>query len=117
MQTTTTTATNRNLTIDNPRCRSRSCIAFSLSNPAAHAFELEAPNVVPVEPDEERASTQVIVRHKSPISAVVAAVAIIAHHEIPAGRDFARELAPVGIVVAVFARGERAHLPPAHRGH
>src|SRR5258705_14026037 len=113
MQTTTTTATNRNPIIDNPCCRSRSRIAFSLSNPAADAFELEPRNVVPVEPDEERASTQVIVRHESPIPAVVAAVAIIAHHEITAGRDLAGEFATVEIVVAVLASGERAHLPRA----
>src|SRR6476661_1874282 len=116
-QITTTVATNRNPIIDNPRCRTRSRIASSLSNPAADALEHEARNVVPVEPDEERAPAKVVVRHEAPVPAVVAAIAIIAHHEIVSGRHLAREFAAVGIVFAVLTGGKRAHLAGAYRRH
>src|SRR6185436_4099048 len=116
-QTTTTVATNRNPIIDNPSCRTRSRMVPSLSNPAADALEREARNVVPVEPDEERAPAQVIVRHEAPVPAVVAAIAIIAHHEVISRRHLAGEFAAVGIVFAVFAPGKRAHLAGTYRRH
>src|SRR5512141_468005 len=69
--------------------------------------------VVPVPPDEERLATDVIVGHESPISAVLAVVAIVAHHEVTALRDLARESRL--IVYAVLATGKRPDATDPHR--
>src|SRR6185295_3723520 len=113
-QTTTTTATNRKPIIDNPRCRVRICIAASLSNPVADPLERERRDVVPVEPDEERPPAEMVVRHESPVAAVVAAVTVVSHHEVVPCRNLARKAAAVGIVVAVVPAREWAHLAGAH---
>src|SRR5688500_8326123 len=42
--------------------------------------------VVPVHPDHERPADQVLLRHEAPETAVRAAVAIVSHREIMAGR-------------------------------
>src|SRR5512137_2638126 len=116
-QATTMAETKRNPIIDRPPCRLRCSMVASLSNSTADALEREAGDVVPVEPDEERPPAQVIVRHEAPVPAVVAAVAIVAHDEVAAGRNLAGKAAAIGIVVAVVAPGERAHLPGDDRRH
>src|SRR5437870_464635 len=81
---------------------------FPLMNAAADSFEAQAADVVPVEPDEERPASDMIIRHKTPVSAVVAIVAIVAYHEIVARRYLACEAAL--IVDAVFVPWERTHV-------
>src|SRR5512132_3064045 len=110
-----TTVVNRNPVIDNP-C----CFPAMLPLPvtpsayaAPHALECKRRDVVPVEPDEKRAAADVIVRHEAPIAAVVAIVAVVAHHEVVTRRHPALEAAL--IVVAIFAPGKRPHVRRIHR--
>src|SRR4051812_10583035 len=119
--------TNRNQMIDKPDClrvpriTAPQCLqhrpgttpcAFGrwplLANAAADALEGEGADVVPIEPDEERLSAKVVIGYEAPVTAVVAVVAIVAHHEVMAGRDAADE--SVLIVIAVAALGERPHV-------
>src|SRR5512133_3735661 len=110
---TTTAATNRNPPNVMPRCprvgaayeraahwggctRSSAgciegpprCAPFTVPAPLAYAgadaLEREAADVVPVEPDEERPTANMIIRHEAPVAAVVAVVAVVAHHEVVA---------------------------------
>src|SRR5690606_35373095 len=37
---------------------------------------------IPVQPDEERLAHQVLLRYRTPVAAVVAVVAVVAHHEV-----------------------------------
>src|SRR5688572_668165 len=105
----TTAATRMNPRIVSPcwRAGNASRISLPLANPAADALEREAGDVVPVEPDEERAAADVIVGDESPVTTVVARVAVVAHHEIVARGHSAREAAV--IVFAIPTTGERSH--------
>src|SRR5688572_27558343 len=104
----TTAATRMNPRIVSPpwRARNASRISLPLANPAANALEREAGDVVPVEPDEERAPADVVVGDESPVTTVVARVAVVSHHEIVTRRHLAPEAAV--IVFAILATGERA---------
>src|SRR6266498_352351 len=109
---TSTAATNTNPTIDSPLCVCRSRMVLPLSYAAAYTPERETGNVVPVEPDEERAPADMVVGDESPISAVVAVVPIVAHHEIVAHRHATREA--MFIVIAVLAAGKWPHVRRKH---
>src|SRR5205814_404822 len=52
---------------------------------------------------------------EAPVPTVVAAIAVVSHHEVAAGRDLAGKPAAVGIVVAVVPLRERTNLTGAHR--
>src|SRR5574340_212590 len=79
----------------------------------ADTLELERRDVVPVEPDEERLAADVRVGDEAPIAAVVAVVAVVAHHEVVACGNPALEA--VLIVIAVVAPRERPHVAGVHR--
>src|SRR5690349_2243853 len=79
----------------------------------ADPLEGKARHVIPVPPDEECLAADVVVRHETPVSAVFAVVAIVAHHEVVARRYLAGESRL--IVYAVFAARKRPHAAHAHR--
>src|SRR6266496_1840908 len=70
-------------------------------NPTSNSLECERSDVVPVEPDEERLAADVVVRHETPVPAVVAVIAIVTHHQVLTGRHPACKTAL--IVVAILA--------------
>src|SRR5574341_2410465 len=72
----------------------------------------EAPQLVQVEPDEEGAADDVLVRHEPPDPAVARVVPVVTHHEVMPRRNRARQAAH--IVVAIS--GERERAPGHHRG-
>src|SRR5688500_11422799 len=110
----TTAATSMKPRIVSPRCVLPGCrIPLPLPNPAADTLEREARDVVPVEPDEEGASPDVVVGNESPVAAVVARVPVVAHHEVVACRHLAGEASL--IVVTIIAVRERPD-PPLHDG-
>src|ERR1700741_4714796 len=73
-----------------PCCRLRICLA----SPAS-AERTEASQLVPVEPDEERAADDVLVGHESPSAAVARVVPVVAHAEVMARRHRARQAAHI----------------------
>src|ERR1700730_8328089 len=77
-----------------PRCRWRVLICC-LPSPdrAADPLERQTADVIPVEPDEKRFAANVIIRHETPVAAVVAVVAVITHHEIATFGDLAGKAA------------------------
>src|SRR5207248_13860 len=68
---------------------------------ASNPLECERSDVVPIEPDEKCLAADVVVRHETPIPAVVAVIAIVTHHQVLTGRHPARKTAL--IVVAIVA--------------
>src|SRR5512141_1189764 len=101
-----TTVVNRNPIIDNPRSFPATLpLPVTLVDPTPHALERKGRDIVPVEPDEEGPAADMVVRHEAPIPAVVAVVAVVAHHEVMTGWHPAFEAAL--IVVAIFAPGKR----------
>src|SRR3989442_11156900 len=80
---------------------------------AADALPCKGSDVVPVEPDEKRPAPDMIVRNESPVTAVIAVVAIVAHHQVVARRHPAFETAL--IVVAILALRKIAHIGRIHR--
>src|SRR5690554_1259757 len=67
------------------------CLASA--DPLANAREIHA--AVDVHPDQECPPTQALLRQVAPVSAVLAVVAVVAHHEIVTRRN--RPLALAGI--------------------
>src|SRR5439155_15711396 len=65
-----------------------------------------AAELVQVEPDEKRLADDVLVRHEAPHPAVARIVPVVAHREVMARRNRARQAAH--IVVAIPGMGERA---------
>src|SRR6185369_15150559 len=104
MATTSTTATtNRKPIIVRPACPSRRGASRHISalvDATADPSEGETRDVVPIEPYEERATADVVVRDESPITAVIAVVAVVSHHEIVAGRHATRESSVIVVAVA-----------------
>src|SRR5450759_2148362 len=78
-------------------------LAYALADP----LERKARHVVPVPPDEECLATNMVVRHKAPVTAVFAVIPVVAHHEVLSRRHLARESGL--IVYAVFASWKRSH--------
>src|SRR6476469_2335514 len=58
-----------------------------------------------VQPDQEGLAAQVGLRQEAPVSAVLAVVAIVAHHEIVAGRD-----RPLAVAVGADQIATRQHV-------
>src|SRR5450631_2174483 len=114
--TTATMATKRNPVIVRPRCPWRR-LMFCLPSPdrAADPLERQTADVVPVEPYKKRLASDVIIRDKTPVAAVVAVVPVVAHHEIVPLGDLAGKTAI--IVNAVLAPGEHAYIVREHRRH
>src|SRR4051812_39491908 len=79
--------------------RSRIVVLLSSERP-------EAPQLVQVEPDEERLADDVLIGHEPPDPAVARIVPVIAHHEVMPRRYRARQA--VRIVVAIGRVRERA---------
>src|SRR5262245_24547518 len=65
--------------IRNERHRSRAHVAIA-------ATGLETARAVGVV-HEHRAAPEILARHQTPVSAVLRAVAVVAHHEVATGRD------------------------------
>src|SRR5688572_20862527 len=83
------------------------CLLFISCLPAACSAEgSEAPQLVQVEPDEERLADDVAVGHEPPHAAVARIVPVVAHHEVMPRRNRARQAAH--IVVAIAGVRERA---------
>src|SRR5260221_14369831 len=72
----------------------------------------DALEVAEVHPHQECAALDVIVRHESPVTAVAALVAVVAHHEIVPRGD--RAVETVVIVFAILSLGELADLREIH---
>src|SRR6266705_3374064 len=113
---TATMATKRKPVIVSPRCAWR-WFMFCLQSPdrAADPPERQTADVVPVEPYKKRLAADMIIRHETPIAAVVTVVAVIAHHEIAPLGDLAGKTAI--IVNAVLPPGKHAHIVREHRRH
>src|SRR5215510_7220077 len=79
--------------------RSRIVVLLSAERP-------EAPQLVQVEPDEERLADDVLVGHEPPDAAVARVVPVVPHHEVMPRRNRARQA--VHIVVAIGGMRERA---------
>src|SRR5258708_14625693 len=91
---TATTATKMKPVIVSPRCRWRRFIFFLPSTDrAADPLERQTTDIVPVEPYKKRLAADVIIRHETPVAAVVAVVAVIPHHEIAPFGDLAGKAA------------------------
>src|SRR5450432_3748614 len=108
--TTATMATKRNPVIVRPRCPWRR-LMFCLQSPdrAADPLERQTADVVPVEPYKKRLASDVIIRDKTPVAAVVAVVPVVAHHEIVPLGDLAGKTAIiVNAVLAPVAALEKA---------
>src|SRR5688572_2029089 len=60
----------------------------------------EAPQLVQVEPDEERLADDVLVGHESPDAAVARVVPVVAHHEVVPRRNRARQAAHIVVAIA-----------------
>src|SRR5262249_34299894 len=91
-----------------PRCVLINVRIFPLSLSAERP---EAPQLVQVEPDEERAADDVLVGHEAPDAAVARVVPVVTHHEVVPRRNRARQA--VHIVVAISRERVRA---PRHHG-
>src|SRR5688572_5941678 len=89
-----------------PRCCF--CIVASLF-PVPSAEPPEPPQLVQIQPDEERLADDVLVGDESPYAAVARIVPVVAHHEVVSRRNRARHAA--AIVVAISGIRERA---PGH---
>src|SRR5215470_2821649 len=109
---TKTRATNRNPMKVRPDCCRVRMIPLPSANAAADSLECQTAYVIPVEPDEKRLAPDVVVGHEAPVAAVVAVVAVVAHHEVLSGRHLAGEAAI--IVNAVLLAGERPHVQRIH---
>src|SRR5215467_13656926 len=79
--------------------RSRIVVLLSAERP-------EAPQLVQVQPDEERLADDVLIGHEPPDPAVARVVPVVAHHEVMPRRNRARQA--VRIVVAIGRIRERA---------
>src|SRR5258705_812170 len=73
----------------------------------------DALEVAEVHPHQEGASLDVVVRHESPVTAVAALVAVVAHHEIVPRGDHAAKTVVIGF--AILSIGELADLRKVHR--
>ena len=65
--------------------------ALLSTDAAADPLECQTADVVPVEPDEECPAADVVIGHEAPVAAVVAVVAVVAHHQVVARRHLAGE--------------------------
>src|SRR5258708_29055284 len=97
------TITTMNTTTSNPprvtpRCLLLSRMRIVVPPRSASPERAEAPQLVQVEPDEERLAHDILVGHESPDAAVARVVSVVAHHEIVARRNRAGQAA--AIVVA-----------------
>src|SRR5687768_12814567 len=78
----------------------------SISTPLLFDRASDAPQLIEVPPDQERLADDVLLRHEAPVPAVVAAVPIVAHHEVVTRRHLADEA--VFIVGTIFPVGKHA---------
>ena len=62
--------------------------------------------VVEIPPDHEGATDDVAVRNETPVTAVIAAVPVVTHHEIITGGHLAGET--IRVVIAILPVGELA---------
>src|SRR5688572_27682386 len=77
------------------------CLFFMLCLPAPCSAEgPEAPQLVQIEPDEERLADDVLVGHESPHAAVARIVPVVAHHEVVPRRNRARQAAHIVVAIA-----------------
>ena len=68
-----------------------------------------------IHPDHHGSTDDILFRDETPIAAVVAVVAIVAHHEVMRGRNRAHHA--VIIVFAIIAIGELPDAPKPYPGH
>ena len=115
-RTTRTTSTMIRPMRLTPRCLAQLSVARRALLFSLQRNDAEAPELVQVQPDEERLADDVLVGHEAPVAAVARVVPVVAHHEVVARRNRAREAAR--IVVAISGERERArrrHRRPARR--
>src|SRR6185436_5352318 len=71
--------------------------------------------LVEIPPDQKRLADDVLIRHESPVPAVAAAVAVVAHHEVIPGRHRARKAR--FIVGTILVKRESLDVGDAQRGN
>src|SRR5688572_28800869 len=87
------------------------CMFFMFCLPAPCSAEgPEAPQLVQIEPDEERLADDVLVGYESPHAAVARIVPVVAHDEIVPRRNRARQAAHIVVAIpGVRKRARRRH--------
>src|SRR3954453_3250641 len=80
--------------------RSRIVVLLSSERP-------EAPQLVQVEPDEERLADDFLIRYEPPDPAVARVVPVIAHHEVMPRRNRAGQAVRIEVEIGRVRNGER----------